>query len=474
MNPIAPPPSGSNAAGLMFQTWPQRTLAAPWMSGPNADRYVSVLELMRDCLLEKAVEAVTIHLPGQGDLSQLPYLAHDRQLSQGPAETNAAFVIRLREAFQTWQLAGSRVAVMLALQSYLSGLQPGVTSGTPEIAIVGGNLVGAGSYAQWDTLANGSAIGAAPVKTIVKPANLDWDGQSRSWRAWCVLYMSQVATTLSGTAAQTGTAAAGSLYASGGSAGNHTWGHLVNGVWVPNTTGTAVNSPWLTVTGLSGLSSAQVGQWLSLSGSAYAGNNGTFPIVSVASPSSCVIANPQGTASDTGPLTWSVGYYPFLAPAPVWGAPGYVFGQALQYPPVDTGSNIQGVWQPTLGGPAPNNAWGIAMQPTVVNPPPPTSFVVSGIRALLKQWKSARTFYDSIVIVFDGGTGAPGGAWSPLSSKVSGNPNGTFGGYGKLVNLSYAGIIVPTWVPNRGISSNFDCYATGTGSSSGCTVFNVT
>src|ERR1700761_7780890 len=88
----------------------------PWLSTGNAEKYFYTLELMRDLLMEKGNQAIKIRLPGQGDVSQIPYLAFDRQLIQGPLESTASFVVRLQEAFPTWNESGSAIAVLGQLQ----------------------------------------------------------------------------------------------------------------------------------------------------------------------------------------------------------------------------------------------------------------------------------------------------------------------------------------------------------------------
>jgi hypothetical protein len=426
-------------------------LAPPWLRTGNGERYMYTLELCRDLLLEKANQAIKFRLPGQGDPSQLPYLAYDRQLVQGPHETNAQFVARLRNAFALWRKAGSRLGVAAALQSYLIGFSAGVAGTLPEFALVSGSW---SSVTSWAVQFNGDALGAAPFLSSVRPGNWNWDTKNIPWRAWLVLYMSQV-TVASGTGAATTTAAAGSEYVTGGTAYNHQYGSNVSGVWTPNAIGTAVNHPWITVTGLSG--NPSVGQWLTMYGSSHAGNNGTFPIVQVLSSSSVVIANPSGVGSDAGPLTWSVGQYPSIAPGPVWGQSGYVFGQGQSStPPISTGSNIRGVWSPGSNvGTDPTISWGLNV----------SSQIIQSIRALLQQWKSAGTYYESIIISFDVGAYASGSAYSPNSTPGSGNPDGTFGGRGKNVN--------GVWSPTRQVYSTYDAHCQGTGTWNACSVPNV-
>lgn len=429
--------------------------APPWLRTGIGEKYLYTLELARDVLVEKAYQAITIRFPGKGDVSQIPYLAFDRQLVQGPAEPNASFVARLTGAFEAWALAGSRVGLLAQLQAYLQNLQPGVLDTLPELAIVGGAHP---AITTWDVVSfNTPSIAldnGLPAKTTKVPSNWNWDGREIPWRAWLILYMALVPTGQSGSTAQTGATDASACFTSPG--------HNVGGVWVPTTSGTPVNSPWLHVTHLAGLTVANEGEWLTLGGSTNPGNVGVFPIVTVLSTSECIVANPNGVAADAGPLTWSIGAYPYIGPGPVWGAPGYTLGQGeLTPPPLDTGANVRGIWQPTLlASSSPTGSWGLDV----------SANTIQSIRQLVggpgRGWKSASTFYESIIVAFDGGDGTPGNAYSPNSTPGSGNPDGTFGSRGKLV----AGV----WVPTRLVSSVFDCFCQGTGSWAACSVPNIT
>ena len=426
-------------------------LCPPWLTTDDAEKFMYTMQACTDLLVEKANEAIQIRLPGLGDRSQIPYLANDRVLVQGPAEPDAGFIVRLREAFATWGLAGSPRAVMLQLQAYLQNLQPGVPAAYPLATIVGGPMVGGTSYARWHQLYQGDALGALPTVTIKSPSNIDWDGLDRPWRSWLILPMVAVATGLSGASAATTTANGGSFTSPG---------HNVGGVWVPQTSGTPINAPFITITGLSGMTTGSVGQWLTLSGSSHAGNNGFFPIVEYVSATSVVIANPSGVASDAGPLVWSVSAYPFIGPALPYGSPGIVYGQGeLVTPPVDTGHNFRGVWQPSLPTSATSGttfSYGLDVPATQI----------ASIRALVKTWKSAGTYYPNIIIAFDAGAGNYADAYSPNSTGGTGNPDGTFGSVGKLAN--------GVWVPSRLITSQFDAYCQGTGVNDACSVENVT
>ena len=62
------------------------------------------------------------------------------------------------------------------------------------------------------------------------------------------------------------------------------------------------------------------------------------------------------------------------------------------------------------------------------------SAVVTQLRALVKLWKSARTYYPNFIFCFNGGDSSAGTEFSPNSSAGSGNPDGTFGRWAKYVS----------------------------------------
>jgi hypothetical protein len=145
-----------------------------------------------------------------------------------------------------------------------------------------------------------------------------------------------------------------------------------------------------------------------------------------------------------------------MPPGPAWGTPGVVFGQGEDVPPpVDTGSNVRGTWRPTtLGGTGklPSISWGLSVN----------TLEIATLRGLVKTWKGAGTYYPQIIIAYDG----PTGAYSRLSDEGTGNPDGTFGSVGALVD--------GVWVPTRAISSPWDCYCQGTGVANACSEENIT
>ena len=65
-------------------------------------------------------------------------------------------------------------------------------------------------------------------------------------------------------------------------------------------------TPLATVSGLTGMTPAIIGQSITFSGSSYAGNNGAFVVVGYISATSVTINNAGATSPDPGPLGWTV------------------------------------------------------------------------------------------------------------------------------------------------------------------------
>lgn len=422
--------------------------APPWLRTDVAERYMYTCELMRDLLLEKADQAVRIRIPGAGDISQLPYLAHDRQLVQGPNESDADFLVRLEGAFDAWAECGSAAAVLGQLQAYTQGFQPDADPAYPIMRIVS-NLRGRSSSLMntWHTVLAGDAIGQRPAMFTQRTASkwFRWDARDDTWRSWIILYQHPVeASFLS--PVDIDSAAGGSFTEPG---------ELVDGVWVPTTSGTPVNAPFLTVSGLSGLTSDDVGAVLTLSGGDPA-NEGTWQIVQVLSATACVIANPDGVAPDTG-LSCTIGRYPWIPPGLAWGSPDTVWGQGEEaIPEVDTGSNRQGCWKPTAlagVGSSPSYSWGLRI----------SSLVIDTVRGLVRKWKAGASYFPHIIVAYDGGDGFGSSAYSPYTTN---NPGTTFGEVGALDT--------GVWVPTRKLTSPWDAFCQGTGQALACGVENIT
>lgn len=377
-------------------------MAPPWLCGynTNGQKFLYDIGLALDTLLEKQNEGMIAKLPGQADDTAIPLQAADRLLVQGPAETNTQFTERLRAAFDSWAIAGSRHAISEQMQGYLTGLQPGVVLTDPEFLIVGGNT----TYTAWDAINYDTPQNADPIHSTVTPANWDWDGKDAHWRSWLVLFMHLVDT------GQTGSTLSVDSVGGSGVAG--------------------VTSGFANLGNLSGITADNLQQYITITGAASSGNNGTFQITTVTDSADIIIANPSAVFPDanSGAISWSIAKYPYIGPAPVWGSPDFVWGAGT---------------------------WGVNC----------SHLVIESIRAILQRWKSAATYYPNIIISFGGGDGTAGNEFSPLSGLGTGNPDGTWGGPGKLVS--------GVWVPARQTVNPFTAFCDGTGIAVDCYEKNI-
>jgi hypothetical protein len=366
-------------------------LSPPWLATGDAEKFLYVIGLALDVLLEKLNQAMKAHMPGQNDPSSDPLLGADRGILQGIGESHASFSLRLSRAFESWSRAGESRVV---LEQVLSVLPiPAYPAAFPLAAIVKGL-----DSNTWDLAYYGQDLSGPCVSIRESVQNWDWDGLgARWWRSWLVLYSAPVSTGNSGAAASVAAESGG----------------------------------FVTVTGLSGMSSADVGRWLAVSGVADTTNNlGTFQIVEFLSANSVSIANNRGTSdANNGALTWVVGEYQGLVPGLAWGSPGLAWG--------DT-----------------NRSWGLAVEPQVF----------ATMRLVLRTWKSKQTYYRWIVIAFNGLGGQANADYSPYSTDAIGdhNPDGTWAHWSKTV----AGQRVPARVTKTYLDQNrpsLDGFGDGTG-----------
>lgn len=350
-----------------------KVLSPPWLSTGTAEKLMFDIGLAADMNVEKINQAMRAHMPGYGTPTALTYIGNDRVLAQGPNETTAQFTRRIKVAFDTWDHAGSRRAVLEQVFWYFYNPSIVYPTVVPTIEIVGGNS----AATTWDTLYSTSDPTQPPSHAYTSPANFNWDSHNQPWRAWLVLFSQPLTGTQSGTAASL----------------------------------TAVSGGFVTVTGLSGMTSAQIGQYLVISGAATAANNGAFQITAFASATSVTIANSAAVTPDAnnGSITWAVEYFPTIAPAPVIGSPGMVIG------PTATAA---------MTGPYLNAQVSIGLLTS------PSTF--QALRPLVRLWKSATTYYPWFIVSFGGSSGAAGSELSPISSEGAGNPDGTWGHWSKV------------------------------------------
>lgn len=361
-----------------------KELSPPWLSTGNSEKLLYDFGLCGDALLEKLNQAMRAHMPGQGTSTALVYIGNDRVIPRGPYESNQDYVIRLQKAFESWQRAGERRAILAQVLSYLS-LNSATTPG-PIGAIVGGK------DPSWDIYYAGDDVSAPPVHFVPASRNFDWDGQmSQWWRAWLVIYVQSTSTGNTGMTA--------SFTSAGGFA---------------------------TVSGLSGMSAADVGRVIMTTNAFQAAHIGAFRIEffvnSTTVTVSCGVS--LGPDANNGSIHWDVRQFAELAPGPAWGNTSTTWGDMTR-------------------------SWGLA------NPPG----VMAGVISILRQWQSEHSFYPETMICFSGGSGAPGTDLCPYSTEGAGNPDGTWAHFSKISG----GASVPAriFTGSSEAYAKFNCFAGG-------------
>lgn len=121
-------------ASEVFQKYRVKN-APPWLQGPNGTAWLDSHGAIEDQVVDDAIQAVKCRMPEECPADALAAIGKERGIPRGPADSNAVYGTRLRKAWETWSLAGSPLAILLALevQGYDS------TAGNPVIVTQNGN-----------------------------------------------------------------------------------------------------------------------------------------------------------------------------------------------------------------------------------------------------------------------------------------------------------------------------------------------
>lgn len=135
-------------------------------------RALYTLGLYYDATYDRVKRGIEQRFPGGGAaLDALAYLARDRQIPRGPAESRASWEKRLQRAWDDWQLAGHPYALLEQLRAYLSPL---------EI-----KLATVDNHGTWFIL------NADGTRAKRRATAWNWDGSTTQWsRFWVLMYMS--------------------------------------------------------------------------------------------------------------------------------------------------------------------------------------------------------------------------------------------------------------------------------------------
>lgn len=165
-----------------------KELCPPWLQRGTYEKYMYNFGLAEDVLLEKMYQATVAHMPGEGTVTANPYIGLDRVMPQGPFEADADYSVRLQRAFDAWQRAGSRRAVMSQALTYVADYEIETGALRPRASCV--SVSNGGTWATWDTYYNTSDITQAPDHARVTPENWDFDGDlTKWWRVWLVVFL---------------------------------------------------------------------------------------------------------------------------------------------------------------------------------------------------------------------------------------------------------------------------------------------
>lgn len=159
-----------------------KTASPPWLQTGIGEKFLYMLGLSMDALLEKMNQASKAHMPGQGTTTALPYIGADRLIPQGILEPNASYTVRLQQAFDSWAHAGSNRGVLSQILGYLTPLTPMVR------AVADFRLVGGTNKSKWDTYLAGTSIATQPPPQTALVGNWNWDNASMPWRFWIILF----------------------------------------------------------------------------------------------------------------------------------------------------------------------------------------------------------------------------------------------------------------------------------------------
>jgi hypothetical protein len=335
--------------------------------------------LLADVNLEKCSQGVQARFPGVGTPTALSALCNDYGIVRGPNESNTTIARRLSNSLIAWKAGGSRRGVLEQVYWFMYDPASWPSTDAPLFAIVGGD----GAVNTWDTLYV-SSDPSQPTHAVVSPANFVWDGLITGRRAWLVIYEHLLPTGESGTGAS------------------------ISGIY---------GGGFCSVTIDGSITSAIVGQYITLSGAATTANNGTFQIVHETTTNTFLVSIPGGVAPDAhnGAILWTIGRFPSTSPAPVCGTSGLTCG-------ADT-SAMQGEYANAV------------ITCGLTNPPDLTALV-----EVVKTWKSASTWYPSILFSFGGGDGSAGYELNPNSTN---EPNGTWGQWPRQLSGDLGRFVAP-------------------------------
>jgi hypothetical protein len=157
-----------------------------WLTGPIASRYRYGMNVIYDALADAFGFAMRVNLPSLAPPDALQWISSDRQIDQGPNESDASFVQRTIQWLDLMPYAGNSTGVLLALRGAV--IPADVTmrtvsnSGDWRTYLAGSN-----------PMPPGATVPIPPVQHINNVWNYDANGDPffgfrGRWRMWVIIY----------------------------------------------------------------------------------------------------------------------------------------------------------------------------------------------------------------------------------------------------------------------------------------------
>lgn len=160
-----------------------KRMSPTWLQDGRNERFMYVVALGTDLLLEKLFQGVAAANPVKCDSSALPTIGADRLVARGVTEVESSIRRRLQTSLEDWRRAGNDWEVLRQALHILRELRPAARTVAARYTKSGFPWAIADS--KWNSYAAGDDADAKqPLRTLVEPGNWDWDSVIRGVGSW--------------------------------------------------------------------------------------------------------------------------------------------------------------------------------------------------------------------------------------------------------------------------------------------------
>lgn len=152
----------------MADDWTDYQLAhmpAPLL-GPWGEKWATLGGESKQAVADLAADAVLARLPISAPSDALVYLGADRRILRAPGETDAAYALRLRQAFAHWAMSGKEAGIIACFAA--AGLPCAVVENQDTANVFG-------HWARFAVYTDGDGVFGAPPEWDA----FDWDDGTR-------------------------------------------------------------------------------------------------------------------------------------------------------------------------------------------------------------------------------------------------------------------------------------------------------